>query len=146
MKNLLTSAGDMGSSPGPGRSHIPWSNYAHVPQLLSLFSRGHKPQLLSPGATTTEACTPRAHGLQQREVTTMRSPGTKTKSSPRSLQLEKAHAQQQRPNTAKKKIIIIKKIKNKTNYISKPSDAGEEILRGKEIALNAYIGKIKAET
>ena len=77
---------------------------------------------------------------------TVRSLCTSTKSSPRSLQLEKAHAQQRRPNTAKKKIIIIKKIKNKTNYISKPSDAGEEILRGKEIALNAYIGKIKAET
>ena len=38
-----------------------------------------------------------------REATAMRSPRTATKSSPCSPQLEKAHAQQRRPNTAKKK-------------------------------------------
>ena len=38
-----------------------------------------------------------------REATTMRSPHTTTKSSPRSPQLEKARTQQQRPNTAKNK-------------------------------------------
>ena len=26
VKNLPASAGDTGSSPGPGRSHMPWSN------------------------------------------------------------------------------------------------------------------------
>ena len=65
LKNLPAKAGDMGSSPGPGRSHMPHSNEAHVPQLLSLRSRAHEPQLLSPRATTTEACAPRAHALQQ---------------------------------------------------------------------------------
>ena len=35
----------------------------------------------------------------------MRSLRTATKSSPRSPQLEKAHARQQRPNTAKNKLI-----------------------------------------
>ena len=35
----------------------------------------------------------------------MRSLRTATKSGPRSLQLEKAHAQQQRPNAAKNKYI-----------------------------------------
>ena len=29
-------AGDTGSSPGLGRSHVPWSNWAREPQLLSL--------------------------------------------------------------------------------------------------------------
>ena len=38
-----------------------------------------------------------------RESTAMRSPRTETRSSPRSLQLEKARAQQQRPNAAKNK-------------------------------------------
>ena len=38
-----------------------------------------------------------------REATTMRSPRTATKSSPRSPQLEKARAQQRRPNAAKNK-------------------------------------------
>ena len=35
-KNLPASAGDTGSSPGLGRSHMPWSNWAREPQLLSL--------------------------------------------------------------------------------------------------------------
>ena len=43
VKNLPANAGDMGSSPGLGRSHMPRSKKAHAPQLLS------------PCATTTEA-------------------------------------------------------------------------------------------
>ncbi|XP_073650627.1 ubiquitin-conjugating enzyme E2 W [Tursiops truncatus] len=65
VKNPLANAGDMGSGPGPGRSHMPQSSEAHMPQLLSLRSRAREPQLLSPHATTTEASVPRAHGLQQ---------------------------------------------------------------------------------
>ena len=44
VKNPPANAGDMGSSPGPGRSHMPQSNKAHVPQLLSLRSIARKPQ------------------------------------------------------------------------------------------------------
>ena len=36
VENLPANAGDMGSSPGLGRSHMPWSNWAREPQLLSL--------------------------------------------------------------------------------------------------------------
>ena len=36
-----------------------------APQLLSLRSTARDPQLLSPRATTTEACTPRARAPQQ---------------------------------------------------------------------------------
>ena len=57
-------------------------------------------QLLSPRATVTEAYVPGAHALQ-REATAMRSLHTATKTSPSLLQLEKAHAQQRRPNAAK---------------------------------------------
>ena len=46
-------------------SHMPQSNEARVPQLLSLCSRACEPQLLSLRATATEGCTPRACGLQQ---------------------------------------------------------------------------------
>ena len=46
-------AGDTGSSPGPGRSHMLRSRRAHAPQLLSLR------------ATTTEAQVPRARTPQQ---------------------------------------------------------------------------------
>ena len=59
-KNLPANAGDTGLIPGPGRSHMQRSNQARVPQLLSLRSRAHEPQLLSPRATTTEACASRA--------------------------------------------------------------------------------------
>ena len=93
----------MGLSPGPGRSHIPRSNKACAPQLLSLRSRAREPQLLSWCATTTEARAPRARALQQREATAMRSQLIATKSSPREPQLEKACVQQRRPNTAKNK-------------------------------------------
>ena len=36
VENLPANAGDMGSSPGLGRSHMPWSSWAREPQLLSL--------------------------------------------------------------------------------------------------------------
>ena len=82
VKNLPANAGDTGSSPGLGRSHMPWSNYTHEPQLLSL-------RIWSLCSTTGEA-------------TTMRGPHTAMKSVPHSPQLEKALAQKRRPNTAKK--------------------------------------------
>ena len=41
-KNPPANAGDTGLSPGPGRSHMPRSNSARVPQVLN------------PRATTTE--------------------------------------------------------------------------------------------
>ena len=46
-------AGDAGSSPGPGWSHMLRSSWARVPQLLSLHSR---------------ACTPRARAPQERPL------------------------------------------------------------------------------
>ena len=100
-KNLPANAGDTGWSPGPGRSHMPWSNKACAPQLLSLLSRAREPQLRSLSATTIEAHVPRVHAPQQRDATAMRNLRTATKSSPRSPQLEKARAQQRRPNAAK---------------------------------------------
>ena len=36
VENLLVNAGDTGSSTGMGRSHMPRSNWAREPQLLSL--------------------------------------------------------------------------------------------------------------
>ena len=66
-----------GSIPGPGRSHKAWGNSAHVPQLLSLHSRAHALQLLSPLVTTTEARMPRSL-CSAREATAMRSPHSRT--------------------------------------------------------------------
>ena len=67
VKNPPANAGDTGSSPGPGRSHMPRNNWACVPQLLSLLSGAREPQLLSPHATTTEAHMLRARALQQKK-------------------------------------------------------------------------------
>ena len=117
VKNPPANAGDTGSSPGPGRSHMPWSNEAHAPQLLSLCSRAREPQLLSPSATTTEICAPKSPCSATREATAMRSPRTTTKSSPCSPQLEKAHAQQQRPNAAKRERKQASKLSNLVHLI-----------------------------
>ena len=65
VKNPPANARDTGLIPGPGRSHMPRTNQACAPQLLSLHSRACEPQLLSPHAATTEAHVPRAHGPQQ---------------------------------------------------------------------------------
>ena len=61
------SAGDTGSSPGPGRSRMfhTRSGWAHAPQWLSLRSGARGPQLLGPPAAATEAYVPGARALQR---------------------------------------------------------------------------------
>ena len=78
VENPPANAGDTGSIPGPGRSH-----------MLR--------------ATTTEACAPRARAPKQEKPPQWEACCIATKSSPRSPQLEEARTQQQRPNTAKNK-------------------------------------------
>ena len=73
VESLPAGAGDAGSSPGLGRSHMPGSNRAREPQLLSL-------RVWSLCSATGEA-------------TIVRGPRTAMKSDPRLPQLEKALAQ-----------------------------------------------------
>ena len=80
VESLPANAGDTGSSPGLGRSHMPQSGWAREPQLLSLC-------VWSLCSTT-------------REATIVRGPRTAMKSGPHLPQLEKALAQKRRPNTA----------------------------------------------
>ena len=80
VENLPANAGDTGSSPGLGGSHMPRSNWAREPQLPSL-------RVWSLCSAT-------------REAATVRGPRTVMKSGPHSLQLEKALAQKRRPKTA----------------------------------------------
>jgi len=58
--NPPASSGDMGLIPGPGRSDMPQSNYAHVLQLLSLCSRALELELLKPAW-------PKAHAQPQKK-------------------------------------------------------------------------------
>ena len=80
VENLPANAGDMGSSPRLGRSHMPRSKWAREPQLLSL-------RVWSLWSAT-------------REAAIVRGPRTAMKSGPRLPQLEKALAQKRRSNTA----------------------------------------------
>ena len=48
VKNPPAGAGVVGSSTGPGRSHMPWSKWARAPQLLIRHSGAHVSQLLKP--------------------------------------------------------------------------------------------------
>ena len=91
VENLPANTGDTGSSPGLGRSHMPQSNWAREPQLLSL-------RIWSLCSAT-------------REAAVVRGPRTAMKSGPRLPQLEKALVQKRRPNTAINKINKLKKKK-----------------------------------
>ena len=83
VESLPANAGDAGSSPGLGGSHVPRSGWAREPQLLSL--------------RVWSLCS------AAREAATVRGPRIAMKSGPRLPQLEKALAQQRRSNTAKNK-------------------------------------------
>ena len=65
VKGPAGNGGDMGLNPGPRRPHMLWSSQVRTSQLLTLFSRAHEPQLLSPRAPTTAAQHPRAPAQQQ---------------------------------------------------------------------------------
>ena len=54
-----------GLFPGPGRPHIPHSNEAQEPQLLSLCPRAQEPQLLTLTLQLLEPASPRAHALPE---------------------------------------------------------------------------------
>ena len=83
VESLPANAGDTGSSLDLGGSHVPRSDWAREPQLLSL-------RIWSLFFAT-------------REAAIVRGPCTAMKSGPRLLQLEKALAQKRRPNTVKNK-------------------------------------------
>ena len=87
VENLPANAGDTGSRPGLGRSHMPRSSWAREPQLLSL-------SVWSLCSTT-------------REAAIVRGQRTAMKSGLHLPQLEKALAQKLRPNTAKNKYKLI---------------------------------------
>ena len=93
VKNPPANARDPGSIPGPGGCHLLWDNLAHDPQLLSLHSRAPTP------TATTEACKPRALARNKKPWQWgVHAP--QRENSPHLSQLEKAHAQQQRPSAA----------------------------------------------
>ena len=101
VESLPADAGDTGSSPGLGRSHMPRSSWAREPQLLSL-------RFWSLCSAT-------------REAAIMRGPCTAMKSGPCLPQLEKALAQKRRSNTAIKNKLIKTNThtQKKNNSISK---------------------------
>ena len=95
--SLPASAGDAGSSPGLGGSHMPRSSWAHEPQLLS-------PRVWSLCSAAGEAAI-------------VGGPRTAVKGGPHLPQLEKALAQKRRPNITINQSInkSLKKINKKKN-------------------------------
>ena len=83
VKNPPANAGDTSSIPDLGRSHIPWSKWAFLPQLLGLCSRPLEPQLLKPAPT--KACVLKQEKTLQWEVCK-----SQPESSPHSPQLQKS--------------------------------------------------------
>ena len=83
VESLPANAGDTGSSPGLGGSHVPRSNWAHEPQLLSL--------------RVWSLC-PAAGG-----AAIVKGPSTAMKSGPCLPQLEKALARTEDPTQPKRK-------------------------------------------
>ena len=81
VESLPANAGDTGSSPGLGGSHMPHSGWAREPTST-------EPARLEPVLPT-------------REAAMVRGPRTAVKSGPHLPQLEKALTQKRRPNTAK---------------------------------------------
>ena len=88
VKHLPADAGDTGSIPGRGRSHIPWSNEVRVPHVL-------KPARLEPMLHRRSHCDEK--------------PAPATAEQPPSPKREQACVQQQRSNAAKKKKNFIEK-------------------------------------
>ena len=96
VKNPPANAGDTGSIPDPGRSHVPWSNEAQASQLQS-----NEPVLYSPGASTTKANVPRSLCSATREATVLRSPHTDAREEPPLATTREKPAEQQRQHSQK---------------------------------------------
>ena len=89
VENLPANAGDTGSSSGLGRSHMPRSNWAREPQLMSL-------RVWSLCSATREAAIVRGP-----RTAIEKGPRTAMKSGPRLPQLEKALARTEDPTQPK---------------------------------------------
>ena len=96
VESLPAGAGDAGSSPGLGGSHMPRSGWAREPQLLSL--------------RVWSLCS------AARGASMVRGPRAAMKSGPRLPQLEGALAQKRRPNVAINQSIFKK---NKKRLLTK---------------------------
>ena len=60
-KILRTNAGNTSLIPGLERFHMPQSNEAHAPQLVSLCSRAREPQVLRPAHLEPVLLNKRSH-------------------------------------------------------------------------------------
>ena len=94
VESLPANAGDMGLIPDLGGSHMARSNWALVPQLLTLWSIASEPRLLKP-------MNPGAFAVQQEKPLQWEGHAQQLENSPCSLQLREKPTQQPRPSTDK---------------------------------------------
>ena len=128
VKDLAVSVGDMGSVPDPGRSHMPQSSCADVPQLLSLCSGAQEPQPLNPRATAAEAPELTACALQQEKPLQGEAQALQRESSLNLLQLLK-NLSSKKDLAQPKKIIIITFMSSRFFFL--PSKAQRTIFKMK---------------
>ena len=124
VESLPADAGDTGSGPGLGRSHVPRSGWAREPRLLSL--------------RVWSLCSP------TREATIVRGPRTAVRSGPHLPQLGKALAQKRRPNIAINQSInqsIFKKKKKKRQ--KRRSKLYKDLRSGPNLAYSSHVQKKK---
>ena len=111
LKNPPAKAGDTGSIPGPGRSHMPRSNEAHAPQPLSPCVGVHEAQLLSPWAAMKPLhLEPTLHSKRSHRD---EMPTPCNKEQPPRVTMREKPVQQQRPSTTRNN-------KNSDGYILFP--------------------------
>ena len=105
MQNFRGGAVDKNPCQCRGHGFDPWSrNTTHTAEQVSPCATTTESVLWSPRAAAAGACVPYSLCSATREATSVRSPCTTAKSSPRSPQLEKVQVtQQRRPSTNKNK-------------------------------------------
>ena len=105
VKNLPANAGDTGSVLDLERSHMPLSNKARGPQLLSLCSRAQELQLLNPCSATTEPreqrALSRARAPQQEKPPQWEASALRLERSPCLLKLRKSQRSNEDPAQSK---------------------------------------------
>ena len=102
VKNPPAIAADMGSGPGLGGSHTPWSGWTRAPQLLSLCSIAREPPLLRPCAAAAEGSVPWSPCSPTAEAAPARGSHTATGERPPLSATRGKSAQPWRPSTTNK--------------------------------------------
>ena len=106
VKNLPWNARDTSSTPGLGKSCVPWSKEARVPQPLGLYSRASEPHT-EPMYYNSRSLRTRAHALLQEKPLKRKACALQPERSPCSPQLEESLSSSEDPAQPKTRQLLI---------------------------------------